>query len=80
MSQWRDYSGNIHTGRYAIRPGENTYHVFSRLYRGYQEPLNLTIGSVRTLDKLARSVGRQLMSDSAEIARTMNDSLFRHKL
>ena len=80
MAQWRDYPRNIHTGRYAIRPGENTYHVFSRLYRGYQEPLNLTIGSVRTLDKLARSVGRQLMIDSAEIARTMNDSLFRHKL
>ena len=52
MSQWRDYSGNIHTGRYAIRPGENVYHVFNRFYRGYQAPMNLTIGSVRTLDRL----------------------------
>lgn len=57
MSQWRDYSGNIHTGRYAIRPGENVYHVFNRFYRGYQAPMNLTIGSVRTLDRLARNVG-----------------------
>ena len=48
MSQWRDYSGNIHTGRYAIRPGENVYHVFNRFYRGYQAPMNLTIGSVST--------------------------------
>lgn len=31
------------------------YIVFSRLYRGYQEPMNLTVGSVRTLDRLARS-------------------------
>lgn len=80
MSQWRDYPLNIHTGRYAIRPGENVYHVFSRFYRGYQEPMNLTIGSVRTLDKLARSVGKQLMIDSAEIAAVMNDSLFRQRL
>lgn len=76
MAQYKKYSENIHTGRYAIRPGENVYHVFSRLYRGYQEPTNLTVGSVRTLDRLARSVGKQLMIDSAEIAGLMNDSAF----
>lgn len=80
MAQYRKYPQNIHTGRYAIRPGENVYHVFSRFYRGYQEPMNLTIGSVRTLDKLARSVGKQLMIDSAEIAKAMNDSTFQKKL
>ena len=64
----------------AIRPGENVYHVFSRLYRGYQEPTNLTVGSVRTLDRLARSVGKQLMIDSTEIAGLMNDSAFQQKL
>ena len=63
-----------------FRPGENVYHVFSRLYRGYQEPTNLTVGSVRTLDRLARSVGKQLMIDSTEIAGLMNDSAFQQKL
>lgn len=80
MAQWRNYAANIYTGRYAIRPNENVYHVFSRLYRGYQEPTNLTIGNVRTLDRLARNVGRQLMIDSAEIATVLNDSAFRQKL
>lgn len=80
MAQYRKYPQNIRTGRYAIRNGENVYHVFSRFYRGYQEPMNLTIGSVRTLDRLARSVGRQLMIDSAEIAQAMNDSVFQQKL
>ena len=80
MAQYKKYSENIHTGRYAIRPGENVYHVFSRLYRGYQEPMNLTVGSVRTLDRLARSISKQLMIDSAEIAGLMNDSAFQQKL
>lgn len=80
LAKYRDYASNIHTGRYAIHPGENAYHVFSRFYRGYQEPMNLTIGSVRTLDRLARNVGRQLMIDSAEIAQLMHDSLYRQKL
>ena len=70
MAQYKKYSENIHTGRYAIRPGENVYHVFSRLYRGYQEPTNLTVGSV----------GKQLMIDSTEIAGLMNDSAFQQKL
>lgn len=76
MADYRQYARNIHTGRYAIHPAENAYHVFSRLYRGYQEPCNLTIGSVRTLDRLARNIGNQLMIDSAEVAQLFNDTLF----
>ena len=42
--------------------------------------MNLTIGSVRTLDRLARNVGKQLMIDSAEIAGVINDSLLQQRL
>lgn len=79
MSHFREYSKNIHTGRYAIKPGDNTYQLYSRLSRGYQTPVNLTIGSVRTLDRLVRSVGKQLMIDSAEIAMALYDSIFLEK-
>ena len=51
LARYREYGQHIRTGRYAIRPADNAYHVFSRLYRGYQEPMNLTIGSVRTLEQ-----------------------------
>lgn len=80
MAKYKDFDRNIHTGRYAIRPNENVYHVFSRFSRGYQEPMNLTLGSVRTLDRLVRSVGKQLMIDSAEIARQLFDSTFQAKM
>ena len=80
MAKYRKFDQNIHTGRYAIRPNENVYHVFSRFFRGYQEPMNLTIGSVRTLDRLARSIGKQLMIDSAEIARQLFDSAFQAEM
>ncbi len=58
MAKYKDFDQNIHTGRYAIRPNDNVYHVYSRFSRGYQEAINLTIGSVRTLDRLARSIGQ----------------------
>ncbi len=80
MAKYKKFSQNIHTGRYAIRPNDNVYHVYSRLSRGYQEPVNLTIGSVRTLDRLARNVGKQLMIDSAEIARRLFAPSFQNEM
>lgn len=80
MAKYREFDKTIHTGRYAIRPGDNVYHVYSRLSRGYQEPINLTIGNVRTLDRLARSIGKQLMIDSTEIATQLQDSAFQQKM
>ncbi|MEG1562443.1 MAG: endolytic transglycosylase MltG [Bacteroides sp.] len=80
MAHFRDFEHNLHTGRYLIRPQDNVYHVYSRLSRGAQEPINLTIGSVRTLDRLARSIGKQLMIDSAEIAKPLFDSLYQKKM
>lgn len=65
MAKYKNLEQNIHTGRLAIRPNDNVYHVYSRFSRGYQEPMNLTVGSVRTLKRLARSMGKQLMIDSA---------------
>ena len=74
MARYRRYPASVHTGRYAIRRGESVYHVLSRLLRGYQEPMNLVIGSVRRVDRLARNVGQQLMLDSADVARILADS------
>lgn len=80
MANYRGYGENIHTGRYAIHPEDNAYHLFSRLYRGYQEPTNLVIGSVRTMDRLAQNVGKQIMIDSAEIASLVFDSAYIQKM
>lgn len=80
LARCRNLDQNIHTGRYGIRPGDNIYRIYSHLSRGHQDPLNLTIGNVRTLDRLARSIGKQLMVDSAEIATLLFDSTYQKRL
>ena len=35
MAKYKDFDQNIHTGRYAIRPNDNVYHVYSRFSRGF---------------------------------------------
>ena len=68
------------TGRYAIKPTDNMRYLHRRLSMGYQTPVKLTIGSVRTLDRMARNVSRQLMIDSTEVATLLNDTAYILKL
>lgn len=70
------YAQHIRTGRYAIKPGDNMRYLYRRLAMGYQTPVKLTVGSVRTLDRIARNTGRQLMIDSIEVARLMADTAY----
>ena len=71
------YQGyTLKTGRYAIKPTDNMRYLHRRLSMGYQTPIKLTIGSVRTLDRMARNVSRQLMIDSTEVATLLNDTAY----
>ena len=75
------YQGyTLKTGRYAIKPTDNMRYLHRRLSMGYQTPIKLTIGSVRTLDRMARNVSRQLMIDSAEVANLLNDTAYIRKM
>jgi UPF0755 protein len=76
ITEYKRYGDRIHTGCYLIRPGDNAYHLYQRLAGGSQTPVNLTVGNVRTFDRLARSIGNQLMIDSTEIAYKLNDPIF----
>lgn len=67
------YAEHIRPGRYAIRPGEGALQVFRHMKNGLQDPVHLTIPSVRTLDKLAAELSERLMLDSATLASAFND-------
>ena len=67
------YAEHIRTGRYAIHPGDGALKIWRHLKNGLQEPVNLTIPSVRTLDKLAGEVGKRLMIDSATLYKALTN-------
>lgn len=68
------YEDHVRTGRYIIRPGETTFTIFRRIKNGMQTPVNLTIPSVRTLDRLAAEVSKRLMMDSTSLYKALTDS------
>lgn len=64
------------TGRYAVAPNEKILPVFKRFRRGQQEPIRLTLPSVRTMRQLADFMGEHLMLDSIEVKACFADSAF----
>ena len=67
------YADHIRTGRYAIRPGDGALKTWRHLKNGLQEPVNVTIPSVRTLGRLAVEVGKKLMLDSTVLKKALTD-------
>lgn len=80
LAEQKEYDKHIKTGRYAIKASDNMRYLHRRLSLGYQTPVNLTIGSVRTTDRLARNIGKQLMIDSTEIMELLTDTVYLNKL
>lgn len=76
LAKIKKYDRNIFTGAYKIGPQTTTLSAFRKLQAGHQTPVRLVVPSVRTIEKLAKNVSRQIMADSASIASLLNDSCF----
>lgn len=71
-----DYDTRVKPGNYAIRPGDSMRDICLRLLSGNQTPVKLVVPSVRTLDRLAGAVGKQLMTDSVAVMALLTDKQF----
>ena len=69
-----NYDQKVRTGRYAIAPSEGAFMAFRHIKNGLQEPLNLTIPTARTIDKLSATLSQKLMLDSIELSSALKDS------
>ncbi len=67
------YYDNIRPGRYAINSGEGTLSVFRKMRNGSQEPVMLTIPSVRTTERLAHELSKHLMMSKGELLDALQD-------
>ena len=76
IARHSDYADNIHTGRFAILPGEGALMTFRRIKNGIQTPISLTIPEARTMTRLAELLSRKLMLDSTTIAKALTDTDF----
>lgn len=73
LTRHSSYADHIRTGRYAIAPGDGSLKTWRHLKNGMQAPVNLTIPSVRTMDRLAAELSHKLMLDSTAILKALTD-------
>lgn len=61
-------------GRYVIKPSYTSVYVARMLNNCWQTPARLTLsGTMRLKSQIAEKISRQLMIDSAEVIRALND-------
>ena len=65
---------NLQPGRYLIKPGYTSVYVARMLNNGWQTPARLTLsGSLRKKSDLAAKISHQLMIDSVDVIKALND-------
>lgn len=73
LSRHSDLINHVRTGRYAIKHSMGAYSVFRHLKNGMQEPVNVVVPSVRTMQDMAGALGKKLMLDSATIEKALTN-------
>lgn len=73
ISSQLGYDKHIRTGRYAIDTKTGALQTLRHFRNGQQEPVNLTIPSVRTLDRLAEEVSKRMMMDEDQLYNALTD-------
>ena len=64
-------------GRYVIEPSVPSIYVARMLVFGWQTPQNMTLsGTIRAKGRLAQKIGVQMMVDSADVAKALEDKDF----
>lgn len=66
-------SYRVRTGRYAITNDLSSWALFRKLRNGQQDPVNMTVPSARTFDKIAGTMARNIMLDSLTILNAFED-------
>ena len=76
LAQAYDYSSRVRTGAYRMDATTRTLDAFWQLLHGHQTPVRIVVPSVRTMDRMATALSKRLMTDSASVARLLNDSSY----
>lgn len=73
LAAYKGYGRHIRTGRYLI-DNDGAFQTFRYIRNGIQAPVNVTINSVRTKDRLAKDISKRLMITQDELMQALNDS------
>lgn len=79
LAKYKKYDKHIISGRYVFLPDMNNYDIINILRSGKQKPVKVVFNSIRTKEKFASVISKQIEADSASIIKLLNDSVYLSK-
>ena len=73
IAQKKEYSENIHPGRYIVKDGMSNNRLVNMLRGGLQSPVKVTFNNMRNVDQLAGRIASQIEADSSSIASLLHN-------
>jgi UPF0755 protein len=73
LADKKNYSSNIHPGRYLIKNRMSNNELINMLRSGRQDPVDLIFNNIRRKKELAEIVSRQIEANSNNILHLLND-------
>lgn len=80
LTRLTDYGDHIHAGRYEMSPSIGSLQLFRHIKNGMQKPVQLTVPSVRTMDRMAEELAKHLMVDADTLDEMLHDQTVCEKL
>ncbi len=71
LAKYEKYT-KVQTGSYLFEPKDNWRTAIRRLKLGWQTPVRIVVPSVRSINRMAQSLGKQLMVNEQEIIDTLS--------
>lgn len=76
LAKRKKYDKHINSGRYVFHADMDNCDIINMLRNGEQKPVNLVFKSIRTKEKFASVISKQIEADSASIIKLLNDSTY----
>jgi len=76
LAEKKSYPNSIKSGKYLVRNGMSNDELINLLRSGDQEPVRLIFNSERNLNRLVRTIAKQIEPDSADLINLLNDSVY----
>ena len=70
LTGWAD---QVKTGHYLIEPGMSNWALLDKIRKGLQDPIRITIAGGLTPERFARTLHRQLGTDTTEVVAALQD-------
>lgn len=80
VAEKKKYPENVKAGKYKVTHNMNNNQLVNLLRSGRQTPVNLVFNKVRTKNKFAGIIAKQIEADSVEILNLLSDETYLNKL